>query len=120
MHDRNLKPSPDFKDLRFFLDAFNVHPIKNMTSAGQIMHKALKQPLKDFTHNSWKEVLKKYDKYSLRSWLLEGANLSPDTIDYIGVFYNIEAFMDSGLVEILIDECVHQDPQFQYMRKGMN
>lgn len=89
---------------------------------GKIMFKALKEPLHDFKFDSWEQILEKYDKYSLRSWLSgnDAGNLTADTIDYIGVFYNIEAFLDSALVEILIDECVFFDPKFQYIRHGMD
>ena len=43
--------------------------------SGEIMIKAMKDPMKDFETLPWKKVLKKYDKYSLRSWLAasEGA-----------------------------------------------
>ena len=44
--------------------------------------------------------------------------MSADTVDYISVFYNIESFLDVGLVEILIDECVQVKPDFMYIRKG--
>ena len=47
-----------------------------------------------------------------------GGNLSADTIDYIAVFYNMEGMLDGGLVEILIDECSFEDPQFQYILHG--
>ena len=119
-HEQNLNASSFPEELRFFLDEFNVHPADKNTSAGKIMLKALKKPLRDFKRLSWKNLLKKYDQYSLRSWLLTGAGLSADTIDYISVFYNIEAFLDSGLVEIMVDECVHANPQFQYIRHGMD
>ena len=46
--------------------------------------------------------------------------MSADTVDYISVFYNIESFLDVGLVEILIDECVQVEPDFMYIRKGMD
>ena len=89
---------------------------------GKIIFNALKEPLRDFKSDSWEQILKKYDKYSLRSWLSgnEGGNLTADTIDYIGVFYNIEAFLDNALVEVLVDECVFYDPKFQYIRHGMD
>ena len=103
MHNKTLKSSSDFKELRFFLDEFNVNAEDKLTSAGKIMHKALQEPMQDFARLSWNEILQKYDKYSLRSWLFDRAHLKADTIDYISLFYNIEAFLDSGLVEILID-----------------
>ena len=81
---------------------------------------ALKKPNEDFECLSWKEIVKKYDKYSLRSWLTGKANMSADTVDYISVFYNIESFLDVGLVEILVDECVQVDPDFEYIRHGMD
>ena len=81
---------------------------------------ALKKPNEDFECLSWKEIVKKYDKYSLRSWLTGNASLSPNTVDYISVFYNIEPFLDVGLVEILVDECLQVEPDFVYIRHGMD
>ena len=51
---------------------------------------------------------------------LLGANLSANTIDYISVFYNLESLLGIGLIEMLINECVHNDPEFQYIRHGMD
>jgi monoamine oxidase len=88
--------------------------------SGKIFMKALEKPNDDFQNLPWKETVKKYDKYSLRSWLTGNASLSPDTVDYISVFYNIEPFLDVGLVEILVDECVQVEPDFVYIRHGMD
>ena len=82
--------------------------------------KALEKPNDDFQNLPWTETVKKYDKYSLRSWLTGNASLSPDTVDYISVFYNIEPFLDISLVEILVDECLQVDPDFVYIRHGMD
>ena len=102
MHGKDLKSSHKINSLRFFLDEFNVHPKDRKKKAGkkieiaaatiqklyfepshcliifisgEIMIKAMKEPMKDFESLPWKEILKKYDKYSLRSWLAasEGA-----------------------------------------------
>ena len=48
------------------------------------------------------------------------ANLSANTVDYISVFYNIESFLDVGLVEILVGKCLNVDPAFVYIRHGMD
>ncbi len=118
-HNRNIDSSK-MKDLKFFMDEFNIHPKDAHMSAGKLMHKAMLRPNEDFQRLPWTKFLAKYDKYSLRSWLANAMNMSGNTIDYISVFYNIEAFLDSALVEIVIDECVFSDPQFQYIRHGMD
>ena len=120
MHGKNLHPEHKRQDLQFFMDQFNIHPQDEKHTAADIMIEALHEPNQDFKILSWNEMLAKYDKYSLRSWLANAKNLSADTIDYISVFYNIEAFLDSALVEILIDECVFAQPNFQYIQHGMD
>ena len=120
-HNKNVKPNEDDpKELKFFLDEFNVHERDTDLKAGRILQKALKNPIEDFKKLSWNTIKAKYDKYSFRQWLAEKANLTSDTIDYLGVFYNIENFLDAGLVSILIDECVHEDPDFHYILHGMD
>ena len=84
------------------------------------MQKALKEPLEDFKKMSWSDYLKKYDKFTFKQWLAEYASVSKEAIDYVGVFYNLEAFMYDSLIEIILDECVHEDPQFQYVLHGMD
>jgi len=76
--------------------------------------------MEDFQSLPWEGMLKKYDKYSLRSWLTEKANLSTITVDYLGIFANIEPFLEDSLVETLVAECVHLDPDFQYLPEGMD
>ena len=49
-----------------------------------------------------------------------GANLTADMIDYISVYYNVEAILNLALVETLIDECVASSPGRQYIRHGMD
>jgi len=120
IHERNLIPDYDLEDLYFFINEFNVHPNDSHLKAGKIFMNALEKPNDDFQNLPWKETVKKYDKYSLRSWLTGNASLSPDTVDYISVFYNIEPFLDVGLVEILVDECVQVEPDFVYIRHGMD
>ena len=84
------------------------------------MQKALKEPLEDFKKMSWSDYLEKYDQYTFKQWLAEFGSVSSEAIDYVGVFYNLEAFMYDALVEIIVDECVHEDPQFQYVLHGMD
>ena len=98
MHDDNLDASPDPKELKFFIDQFNVHPKDKKLKYAKIIQKALQKPLKDFHRLSWSQLKAKYDKYSFRQWLSQKARLSPDTIDYVSIFYNIENFLDSALI----------------------
>ena len=119
-HNQTVGPNPGPKELQFLLNEFNVHEKDRHLRAGKILQKALKKPMDDFKRLSWNELKEKYDKYSFRHWLSQKANLTSDAIDYIGTFYNLEAFLDAGLIEILIDECVHEDPDFQYILNGMD
>jgi monoamine oxidase len=123
VHGRSIKKSEvdnQHHNLNFFLDSFNVASEKFKKTAGELMEDALKEPMQDFKTMSWKDMLAKYDRYTLHHWLAHHVNYTNEAIDYIGVFYNIEAFMKQGLVETLIDECVHFDPDFQYIRYGMD
>lgn len=117
---KNLKTHSNLLD--FFLDQFNVQD--GVVNAWEILAKSFEQPFREFRTLPWEQILEKYDKYSLRSWLSEHANLTMDTIDYISSFTSYEAFLDTGLVEILVDECVFiggdKGPQFQYIRHGMD
>ena len=87
------------------------------------------------------EIRPSYDRENTVITLLEtfvhnyeGANLSPNTIDFIGVFYNVEVHLDDSLVEMLIDECmyrkssketrgsysIYSNDHFEYVVNGMD
>jgi hypothetical protein len=40
-------------------------------SAGKLFDAALKEPIEDFKRLPWKDMLKKYDKYTLIGWMAE-------------------------------------------------
>jgi hypothetical protein len=50
---------------------FNVVNGNEITSANNLFAEALKEPIEDFKKMPWKDLLKKYDKYSLRNWMSE-------------------------------------------------
>lgn len=108
------------RELNFFFDSFNIVDAKERRKAGDLVADALRQPRKDFATLPWKEMVEKYDKYTLKHWLAEYANLTEEAIDMVGLFYNMEYILDHSLVETLIDECVFEDPKFEYLKDGMD
>ena len=90
------------RELNFFFDSFNIEDNEKRKKAADLIAEALEEPTKDFQRLPWKKMLEKYDKYSLKHWLASYANMTEEEVDYIGVFYNVEAFIASSLVEIMV------------------
>ena len=84
--------------LKYLFSKFNVERPNEMKAAAQLMVEALKQPLLDFAQLPWKEVIAKYDRYSMKHWLAEYANVSDAAIAMGSIFYNIEPWLDNALV----------------------
>jgi len=123
MNGNNIKDIKSHSQLMdLFLDQYHVQ--EDLVDSGLTWAKSLEQPYNDFYILPWKQFLAKYDKYSVRSWLIEGAHLTLDTIDYVGSFRNLEPVLDIGLVHLILDECIvvggNQGPQMQYIRHGMD
>lgn len=57
--------------MQSLFNRFNVTDPKERTTASNIFAEALKEPSEDFKKLPWKDMLKKYDKYSLLSWMAE-------------------------------------------------
>ena len=57
--------------MRSILNSFNITDPKEQTSASRIYDEALIEPTKDFKSLPWKDMLKKYDKFSLMSWMAQ-------------------------------------------------
>ena len=70
----------------------------------------------------WNEFLEKYDPYSLKQWLYQNANVSRASIGATGIYNNLEPFINLGLVETLIDECVYgtTNNQFDFVLNGFD
>ena len=70
----------------------------------------------------WKDFLRKYDEYSLKNWLIKASNLSYSSVALTGIFNNIEPFSNSGLVEIILDDCVYSGThnEFDYVVGGFD
>ena len=88
--------------LKYLFSKFNVERPNEMKAAAQLMVEALKQPLLDFAQLPWKEVIAKYDRYSMKHWLAEYANVSDAAIAMGSIFYNIEPWLDNALVSLPI------------------
>ena len=57
--------------MKTLFNHFGVTKPTEQTSAGKIFAAALKEPMADFEKLPWKEMLKKYDKYSMINWMVE-------------------------------------------------
>jgi monoamine oxidase len=107
---------------RYLMSSFAMFPnngtgIETLT----LVANALKEPLEDFEKLPWKEVIKKYDKYSLKSWLAKWANLTVSDVARLGIFNNNEPLIEQSLMEILIDECIFAgDTMFDYVVNGFD
>lgn len=77
---------------------FGVVNRDEMVPASKLMVEALREPLMDFVSLSWKQLVAKYDKYSMKQWLTEKANMSEAGMAVASIFYNVEPWLDNGLV----------------------
>ena len=93
-----MRFSHEDKTLRSIYHKFGVKNPHEMITASKLMVEGLKQPLMDFVKLPWKRLIAKYDKYSMKSWLIEKANISEASVDVASIFYNIEPWLDTGLV----------------------
>ncbi len=68
------------KELNHFFDTFNIgdENDEERQKAGDLILEALQEPLRDFKKMPWKKMLKKYDKYSMKHWLANYANLTEE------------------------------------------
>ncbi len=79
-------------------DKFGVQHRREMAPAAKLMVEALQEPLADFVTLSWEQLVRKYDRYSMKQWLTEKANMSEAGMALASIFYNIEPWLDNGLV----------------------
>ena len=58
----------------------------------------------------------------MKQWLYQHGNVSQPTIALTGIFNNLEPFIDSGLIENVLDECVYNGTNnvFDYVLKGFD
>jgi hypothetical protein len=108
-YNQYTKGSPEDKLLRYFFTKFNVDNPKEMIASTKLMVEALKKPLEDFAELSWKDLVATYDRYSMKHWLAQYANVSDAAIAMGSIFYNIEPWLDNGLVFIFPSlNCSHE------------
>ena len=69
---------------------------------------------------TWKEFVHKYDTLSFRNWLVQKTNISFESIALAGIFSNLEPFLDSSLIEIILDECVYGNSEFDFVVEGFD
>ena len=72
------------------------------------------------TKMTWKEFVRKYDNLSFRNWMAAKTNISFESIALTGIFNNLEPFLDSSLIEIIIDECVYGNSEFDFVVEGFD
>ncbi|XP_056431755.1 L-amino-acid oxidase-like [Gadus chalcogrammus] len=73
-------------------------------SADQLLDQALKTVKDTVRHEGCEAALKKYDQYSVKGYLVQVANLSPEEIRMIGDLLNENSLMYTALTEMLYDQ----------------
>ncbi len=63
--------NPQDKQLQNIFNKFGVFDPKERKSSTLLVEEALKVPLAEFKTLPWKQVLQKYDKYSMKHWMAE-------------------------------------------------
>ena len=77
-------------------------------TVGQLL-KDLVSPIEDEMEAlPWKEMVRRYDRYSLRDFLRENNKTSAGLQNLIGTAMNVETIFPIGLLEFIIDECLFQ------------
>ena len=84
--------------LKSLYSIFDIKIPKEMKASAQLMVGAMMEPLHDFRKLPWKNFLAKYDQYSFKHWMAQYANVSEAAIVMGSIFYNIEPWLDNGLV----------------------
>ncbi len=51
---------------------------------------------------------------------MDHGNVSRSAMDLLGVFFNMESYLDLGLIEAVIDECVFGNPKLTVIDGGMD
>ena len=97
-YDRYMKFTHKDRDLRRVYQKYGVKNRAEMVPAAKLMVEALRDPLMDFVALTWKQLVAKYDKYSMKQWLTEKANMTEAGMAVAAVFYNVEPWLDNGLV----------------------
>ena len=107
-YNRYSKSSNKDKLVKYFYTKFNVERPEEMKASAQLMVEAMIEPLQDFGILPWKHFLAKYDRYSFKHWLAQYANVSEAAIVMGSIFYNMEPWLDNGLVcHILLGEQIN-------------
>ncbi|XP_038587965.1 L-amino-acid oxidase-like [Micropterus salmoides] len=83
---------------------YNVSPSEKGKSAEELLQQAL-QEVKDYVEtNGCEEYLRKYDHYSVKEYLKEVGNLSPEAVRMIGDLLNEQSLMYTALTEMIYDQ----------------
>ena len=59
-------------------DKFDIVDPRERNTDANILAEALKEPTEDFKKMPWKDMIKKYDKYSFLSWLTQVLDFSSE------------------------------------------
>ena len=69
-----------------------------------LLDEALQPLFERIKNGEWRKIMREYDSYSLRRYLVDHGGLSQAAIEMIGLVLNLESRMDSSFVESLAHE----------------
>uniref|UniRef100_A0A3Q3B9A1 Amine oxidase n=1 Tax=Kryptolebias marmoratus TaxID=37003 RepID=A0A3Q3B9A1_KRYMA len=82
---------------------YTVRPIEKGKSADQLLQEAL-QKVYEVRKNGCKAALEKFDRYSVKEYLIEEGHLSPEAIRMIGTLLDEQSLMYTALTEMIYDQ----------------
>ncbi|XP_041636127.1 L-amino-acid oxidase-like [Cheilinus undulatus] len=83
---------------------YDVAESEKGKSADQLLHDALKKVRDEVRENGCKAALLKYDRYSVKEYLIEEGGLSSGALEMIGDLLNEQSLMYLALTEMIYDQ----------------
>ncbi|XP_034757123.1 L-amino-acid oxidase-like [Etheostoma cragini] len=83
---------------------YNVDKSEKGKSADELLDSALQKVKDEVTANGCLSALKKYDRYSVKDYLVQEGNLSSEAIRMIGDLLNQKSLMYTALTEMVYDQ----------------
>ncbi|TDG99386.1 hypothetical protein EPR50_G00193790 [Perca flavescens] len=83
---------------------YNVWQSEKGMSADELLQKALQKVKDEVSANGCLSALKKYDRYSVKDYLVQEGNLSSEAIRMIGDLLNQQSLMYTALTEMVYEQ----------------
>ncbi|XP_026178577.1 L-amino-acid oxidase-like [Mastacembelus armatus] len=83
---------------------YNVSESEKGKSADELLQQALQKVKDEVEAHGCKAALKKYDHYSVKEYLKEEGDLSPEAVRMIGDLLNEQSLMYTALTEMIYDQ----------------